>query len=361
MTPAGLAGGVPAGPPGLPSYVELSSTGELARRADLAWQALEHCELCPHRCGVNRLAGEQGRCRSGLVPKVASANLHPWEEPPLSGSRGSGTVFFAGCTGRCRFCQNYPISQMGVGREVTVEQLASLMLRLQARGAHNINFVTPTHWVAAILAALPLAIEGGLRVPLLYNTSGFERVETVRLLDGVVDIWLPDAKYADDEVAQRLSGFPGYVSANRAALLEMYRQAGDALVLDNEGIAWRGLVIRHLVLPEGLSGTSEVLQWISLNLSRRVHVSLMDQYFPAYQCVQDPVLGRKITVDEYAAALEALAAAGLEEGWVQEHDDYMPDGWEGDLERWSEGNPIGPVEQVQGCCEADVITRTGNG
>jgi len=250
---------------------------------------------------------------------------------------------------------------MGVGREATVERLASLMLRLQARGAHNINFVTPTHWVAAILAALPLAIEGGLRVPLLYNTSGFERVETVRLLDGVIDIWLPDAKYADDEVAQRLSGFPGYVSANRAALLEMYRQVGDALILDSEGIAWRGLVIRHLVLPEGLSGTSKVLEWISLNLSRRVHVSLMDQYFPAYECVQDPVLGRKITVDEYAESFEALAAAGLEEGWVQEHDDCVLGSPEEGPGGWSEERAMGPVEEVRGCCEPDANIGTGNG
>lgn len=360
MTSAGMPGGVSEGPPGLPSYVGLCASGELARRADLTWQTLEHCELCPHRCGVNRLAGERGRCRSGAQPKVASANLHFWEEPPLSGSRGSGTIFLGGCTGRCRFCQNYPISQMGVGQEVTIERLASLMLRLQARGAHNINFVTPTHWVAAILAALPLAVEGGLRVPLLYNTSGYERVETVRLLDEVIDIWLPDAKYADDQTAQRLSGFPGYVSANRAALLEMYRQVGDALVLDSEGIAWRGMVIRHLVLPEGLSETPKVLEWISTNLSRRVHVSLMDQYFPAYECVQDSVLGRKITADEYAEAFDALTAAGLEEGWVQEHDDSLP-GPEDDPGGWPDEPLAGPVTEIRGCCEPDAIAQTGNG
>jgi len=356
---SGMPGGVPTVPPGLPSYIALHDSGELARRAELAWWALEHCELCPHRCGVNRLAGERGRCRSGAQPKVSSANLHPWEEPPVSGTRGSGTVFFAGCTGRCRFCQNYPISQMGVGQEATVERLAGLMLGLQGKGAHNINFVTPTHWVAAILAALPLAIEGGLRVPLLYNTSGFERVETVRLLDGVIDIWLPDAKYADDEVAQRLSGFPGYVSSNRAALLEMYRQVGDTLTLDSEGIAWRGMVIRHLVLPEGLAGTPKVLQWIAQNLSSRVHVSLMDQYFPAYECVQDPILGRKITPDEYAAAFEALDAAGLEEGWVQEHDDCLVESpeeepGEGSGER-SEERSTKRLEEGGECCEPEAI------
>jgi len=267
------------------------------------------------------------------MPKVASANLHHWEEPPLSGTQGSGTIFFAGCTGRCRFCQNYPISQIGVGQEASVERLAEMMVRLQSRGAHNINFVTPTHWAAAILSALPLAIEAGLRVPLLYNTSGFERVETLRMLDGVIDIWLPDAKYADDQVAQRLSGFPHYVESNRAALLEMYRQVGDALILDDGGIAWRGMVIRHLVLPAGLSGTEEVLPWIAGNLSPRVHVSLMDQYFPAYECVQDPELGRKLTPEEYAAAFEALSAAGLDEGWVQEHEDCSGE----NLEEHAEG------------------------
>lgn len=305
----------------LPGYVALHHSGELARRADRAWHKLEHCELCPHRCGVNRLAGELGRCRSGAAPKLIAWNLHPWEEPPISGTRGSGTIFFSGCTGRCLFCQNYPISQLGLGREVSVQRLAEMMLELQRRGAHNINFVTPTHWAAAILAALPYAVEGGLRLPLLYNCSGFERVETLHLLEDVIDIWLPDAKYADDEVALRLSGFPGYVRHNCAALSEMFRQVGESLVLDDEGIARRGMIVRHLVLPAGLAGTREVLEWLSRYLSPRLHVSLMDQYFPAYRCVEDPILGRKITEAEYEAALEALDAAGLESGWIQEHEE----------------------------------------
>jgi len=196
-----------------------------------------------------------------------------------------------------------------------------MMLELQRKGAHNINFVTPTHWVAAILTALPHAIEGGLRLPLLYNASGFERVATLRLLEGVIDIWLPDAKYAEDEVARRLSGFPDYVEHNRAALLEMFRQVGADLALDDEGIARRGMIIRHLVLPNGLAGTRGVLRWIAYRLSPQVHVSLMAQYFPAYQCVEDPVLGQKITQAEYDSALEALEAVGLENGWVQEHRD----------------------------------------
>ena len=302
-----------------PRYVDLYQRGELQRRAERAWHSLRHCELCPHRCGVDRLSGERGRCRSGAQPVVASRYLHPWEEPPISGTRGSGTIFFSGCTGRCVFCQNYPISQLGVGREIDIEGLAEVMLDLQRRGAHNINFVTPSHWAAAILAALPLAVERGLRLPLLYNTSGYERVETLRWLEDVIDIWLPDSKYADDDVARRLSGLPNYVEHNRAALLEMYRQVGPELVLDDKGIARRGMIVRHLVLPGGLAGTGQVLAWLVDHLSSQIHVSLMGQYFPAHTCVQDPLLGRKVTEAEYSAAFAALSAAGLENGWVQEH------------------------------------------
>jgi putative pyruvate formate lyase activating enzyme len=304
-----------------PSYLGLCHSGELSRRAVEAWRSLESCELCPHRCRVNRLSGERGRCRSGAAPVVASWNLHVWEEPPISGTKGSGTIFFSGCTGRCQFCQNFPISQLSVGQEVSVERLADMMLELQRKGAHNINFVTPTHWAAAILVALPQAVEKGFCLPLLYNTSGYERVEILRLLDGVVDIWLPDAKYADDDVASRISGFRDYVAHNRAALTEMFRQVGEELVLDEEGIARRGMIIRHLVLPQDLAGTREVFTWIAAHLSPRIHVSLMDQYFPAYACVDDPVLGRKITDQEYDAAFEALDALGFESGWVQEHEE----------------------------------------
>jgi putative pyruvate formate lyase activating enzyme len=253
------------------------------------------------------------------MPVVASANLHAWEEPPLSGTRGSGTIFFGGCTGRCQFCQNYPISQLGVGTEVSLERLAGMMVRVQGRGAHNINFVTPTHYVAAILAALPMAVEQGLSIPLLYNSSGFERVSTLCQMENVIDVWLPDAKYASDDVALSLSGFPDYTAHNQSALREMYRQVGDRLEIDREGIAWRGLIIRHMVLPNRLAGTRQVLRWIAEKLSTQVHISLMAQYFPAYQCVDDSVLGRKITAQEYEEAVAALDEAGLENGWVQEH------------------------------------------
>jgi putative pyruvate formate lyase activating enzyme len=259
----------------------------------------------------------------GAHPKVSSWNLHPWEEPPISGTRGSGTIFFSGCTGKCRFCQNYPISQFGYGEVVTVERLAEMMLELQYQGAHNINLVTPTHFVPQILAALPHAIRRGLRLPLVYNSSGYERTATLRLLEGVVDIWLPDAKYSDAVTARRLSGFRGYVTYNRLALTEMKRQVGDDLVLDKDGLAQRGLIVRHMVLPGELSGTPEILNWIAAELSPRVHVSLMDQYFPAHRAIGDAILGRKITDAEYTSALHAFDSAGLERGWCQNTGDEV--------------------------------------
>jgi putative pyruvate formate lyase activating enzyme len=301
-----------------PSYVPLWRRGALRQRAEAARERLAACDLCPRKCGVNRLAGEVGFCRAGELAEVASWNVHMWEEPPITGTRGSGTIFFTHCTGRCLFCQNYPISQLGVGQEATAERLAEMMLELQRRGCHNINLVTPTHYVPQILAALEVATFRGLRIPLVYNTGGYDTVDTLRLLDGVVDIYLPDAKYADDAVAQRLSGFRDYVAHNRAALLEMQRQVGEELVVDERGIARRGMIIRHLVLPNGLSQTPEVLRWIAENLSRRTFISLMAQYFPAHKAVGHAELGRRLFPYEYAEALEAFEAAGLENGWKQE-------------------------------------------
>jgi putative pyruvate formate lyase activating enzyme len=303
-----------------PGYLALSRSGELARRIEAAYSLLSPCRLCPRECGADRLAGEEGFCRSGAQPKVASWTLHPWEEPPISGTRGSGTIFFSGCIGRCLFCQNYPISQLGVGNVVAVERLAEMMVELQQRGAHNVNLVTPTHFVPQILAALPLAIEMGLRLPLVYNSGGYESVEVLRLLDGVVDVWLPDSKYATDDVARQLSGFSRYVEHNHAALREMYRQVEDELLLDDGGIARRGLIIRHMVLPGGLAGTREVLRWIASELSPGVYVSLMAQYFPAHQAVGHPLLGRKLTTEEYEDALAAFDEAELERGWRQEYE-----------------------------------------
>jgi putative pyruvate formate lyase activating enzyme len=300
----------------------LHRSGALAERARGALAGLVECQTCPRACGVDRTNGGRGACNVGAEPVVASWNVHPWEEPPISGTRGSGTIFFSGCTGKCRFCQNYPISQLGHGNVVSNERLGEMMLELQDRGCHNINFVTPTHFVPQILAAVDHAAGLGLSIPLVYNTSGYETVDTLRLLEGVIDIWLPDAKYTDDAVARRLSGFPGYVAHNRAALREIFRQVGDELILDEDGIAHRGMIVRHLVLPGELADTAGVMRWIAAELSPRVHVSLMDQYFPAYKAVDDSELGRKITPQEYDAALAAFEDAGLENGWMQEHDEY---------------------------------------
>jgi len=302
-----------------PGYLRFFREGELQRRAEESTARLSRCQVCPRLCGVNRLEDERGFCRGGLRPKVASWNRHPWEEPPVSGTRGSGTIFFSGCSGRCRFCQNYPISQLGVGREIEVADLAGMMLDLQARGCHNINLVTAGHFVPQILTALVLAAERGLTIPLVYNSSGYEALETLRLLDGLVDIYLPDAKYAHDEVAHELSGFDDYVEVSRVALREMYGQVGE-LQLDGEGVASRGMIIRHMVLPGGLAGTAEVLEWIARELSPTVHVSLLSQYFPAHRSLGHPLLGRKLSWEEYDAAMASFEAAGLENGWLQEMD-----------------------------------------
>ena len=303
-----------------PSYLALMRRELLHDRVVLANERLRACDLCPRRCGVDRLAGELGYCRAGLLAKVASCNVHMWEEPPISGSRGSGTIFFSYCTARCIFCQNYPISQLGVGQEMSVEDLARQMLLLQSRGCHNINLVTPTHFVPQILAAIECAALCGLAIPIVYNSSGYDSLSTVELLDGIVDIYLPDAKYADDRVARELSGFQDYVAHNRVALFEMRRQVGDGLQLESEGIAVRGLVVRHLVLPAALSQTGEVLTWIANRMSRAAFVSLMAQYFPAHQAVGHSSLGRRLTKDEYEAALVAWDDAGLELGWRQDLD-----------------------------------------
>ncbi|MBC7235441.1 MAG: radical SAM protein [Chloroflexi bacterium] len=295
--------------------------GELARRVEAARERLRACELCPRRCGIDRLAGQVGYCRAaGDTIDVASHNIHVWEEPPLSGSRGSGTIFFSHCTARCLFCQNYPISQLGVGRPEDASGLAKRMLYLQRRGCHNINLVTPTHYVPQILAAIEIAAQKGLRLPLVYNSSGYETVETLCLLEGVIDIYLPDSKYADDAVAAELSGYRDYIAHNRAALIEMRRQVGEELILDEQGIAHRGMIVRHLVLPAGLSQTPQVLRWLARELSPRIHVSLMAQYFPAHRAVGHPMLGRRLSDEEYEAALEAFDRAGLERGWRQEMD-----------------------------------------
>ena len=301
-------------------YHLLYQSGELLERVREGYRRLAACDLCPHRCGVNRIKGEQGRCRSGFKPRIASANLHRGEEPPISGSRGSGTVFFSGCTLRCVFCQNFPISQQNNGETVYTKELSGKMLALQKRGAHNLNLVTPTHWLPQILAALWLAIPQGFRLPVVWNSSGYEAVDALHLLDGIVSIYLPDMKYSDNTQAQKLSAAPGYREFNRQAVQEMLRQVGH-LQLDENGIALQGLIIRHLVLPQGRGGSAETLSWIAENLGRETHIALMSQYFPADRANAMEGINRGLLHDEYDVAVKALEEAGLENGWVQELDE----------------------------------------
>ena len=299
------------------SYLELFKTGELLRRAQALDARLGRCDLCPRACGVDRKSAKLGYCGIGSLPRVASINLHPWEEPPISGTRGSGTIFFSGCTLRCIFCQNYPISQLGVGREMSVDDLASGMLDLQNKGAHNINLVTSTHQMPAVVRALLPAAQRGLRIPLVYNSSGYESIETLRLLDGIIDVYLPDIKYADSEIALKYSGAADYVSCNRAALVEMWRQAGP-LRTDADGIAVKGMIVRHMVLPEDLSGSGECLSFLARTMGRQVWVSLMNQYFPAHKGPFTPPLDRKVTQEEYDVAFAAMTGLGILNGFVQE-------------------------------------------
>ncbi|MDI9616433.1 MAG: radical SAM protein [Methanothrix sp.] len=284
---------------------------ELQSRAEEAIRRLEHCDICPRRCGVNRAEGELGFCRTGRLAKVSSAGPHYGEEPPLVGYHGSGTIFFAGCNLACVFCQNYEISQLDMGVEVTAERLAGIMMHLQLTGCHNVNLVTPTHVVPQILEALVIAREMGLSIPLVYNSGGYDSVETLRLLDGIVDIYMPDAKYGSDEMAIRYSNAPGYVGVMKAAIREMHRQVGD-LVIEN-GIAVRGLLVRHLVLPNNLAGTAEVVRFIS-ELSRNTYINIMDQYRPEYKADQYDELSRRITLSEYREALRLARSAGLSRG-----------------------------------------------
>jgi putative pyruvate formate lyase activating enzyme len=303
----------------MPFYTDLPKE-EIRKRAEIALNRLEGCDLCPRECGANRQSGESGLCGAGARLRVSSVFPHHGEEPAISGTEGSGTIFFSHCTMRCRFCQNYQISHEGHGEYREVEDLAREMLGLQARGCHNINLVTPTQYVPHIIPTLSLAIERGLSIPIVYNTNGFDSLYTLMLLDGLVDIYLPDIKYADSRIAKELSECPDYVRHNRAALKEMRRQVGP-LVCGPDGVAQQGLLIRHLVLPENLAGTEESMQWVARELGKDVCISLMAQYSPLYQAGRQPPLDRRITKEEYFSAVESLHRAGLGEGWIQD--------WEG--------------------------------
>jgi putative pyruvate formate lyase activating enzyme len=294
-----------------PAYLALAPSGELAKRAETAYRHLEDCDLCARYCRVNRRKGIEGAvCRTGERAVVASYGAHHGEEDPLRGWAGSGTIFFSWCNLRCVFCQNWDISQRGVGREVEPREIADMMLALQAQGCHNINLVSPSHVVAQIIAAVADAAARGLRVPLVYNTGGYDSPETLALLDGIVDIYMPDMKYGDSALARKYSKVRNYVEVNRAAVKEMHRQVGD-LVLDENGIAQRGLLVRHLVMPHGIAGTGEVLAFLASEVSRNTYFNLMDQYRPAHRADEFPDLERPITREEYREALAIAARHGL--------------------------------------------------
>ena len=316
---APLTTGMPLAPAATraPGYLALYETGELAARAEAAWELLRCCTVCPQNCPVNRIAGKTGACHSGTDIIVGSWNVHRREEPPISGTRGAGTIFFGGCQARCSYCQNFWLSQMGHGIRVGPERLAEMMLSLQRKGVHNIDLVTPTHFVPQLLKALVIAAGKGLHIPLVYNCAGYEHVHVLKLLDGVVDIYLPDAKYADNKEALRTSKMHHYVEFNRAALKEMYRQVGG-LQVDENGIAVRGLIIRHLVMPNGHAGTREVLNWIAQEIGTDIGLSVMDQYFPAYKAWDDPDLNRRLTWREYREALDIVEGLPFENLFLQE-------------------------------------------
>lgn len=293
-----------------PAYLELYRQGKLSQRVDAAKTLLESCRVCPRACGINRLAGETGECHTGAKAIVSSYGPHFGEEAPLVGRHGSGTIFFTNCNLKCLFCQNYSISQLGEGVEVTKEEIARMMLSLQKRGCHNINLVSPTHVIPQVLEALEVAVESGLQLPLVYNSGGYDSLETLALLDGIVDIYMPDMKYSDDKIAEELSGIKNYSSINRAAVKEMHHQVSD-LQINEEGIASRGLLVRHLVLPNGLAGTQEIVDFLAKEISPNTYVNVMAQYHPCYKAYQVPQLTRPLSNEEFIEAVDMACEAGL--------------------------------------------------
>ncbi|MBI5181789.1 MAG: radical SAM protein [Nitrospirae bacterium] len=311
------------------NYIKLLQTGELCRRAEAADNLLKDCALCPRECGVDRTKDELGFCGSGYLPIVASCCVHHGEEPVLSGAKGSGTIFFGNCNLRCVFCQNHQISQPVQSlkkNEVSFERLADIMLELQAKGCHNINLVSPTHFFAQIIKAIAIAASKGLKIPLVYNTNAYDSLQALRLLDGIIDIYLPDIKYSDDNEAKEYSKAKEYVKHSRQAITEMKRQVGSLVV--DDGIAVSGLIIRHLVLPNEIAGSGDSLRFIKDEIGKETFISVMSQYFPTNRAGQFPLLSRPIRPSEYEKVLELLDELGLDNGWVQEcssKDYYCPD------------------------------------
>ena len=289
---------------------------------------LENCNICPHRCGINRIAGKIGRCKATGKVKIALASIHNFEEPCISGENGSGTVFFSHCNLNCVFCQNYEISQLGKGREISVEELAKIFIKQQNKKVHNINLVTPTMYIYQIIEAIKIAKSKGLKIPIVYNSNGYENVEALKHLEGYIDIYLPDLKYSDDEIAYKYSNIKNYFENAVQAIKEMYNQVGTPII-DENGIMKKGLMIRHLVLPNQLQNSKNVLKWINDNMDKKVFVSVMAQYFPTYKAKHFPEISRKLTKEEYNEIEQYLYSLDLENGYIQElgehEEEYVPD------------------------------------
>lgn len=293
-----------------PRYLQSFRSSRLSAKAKLAESEMDNCSLCPRKCGVDRNGGETGICNTGRIAVVSSFNAHFGEEDPLVGKHGSGTIFFAHCNLLCNFCQNYDISHLGEGSDVTNDQLASIMLELQRAGCHNINLVTPTHVTAQILGALCIAADDGLQIPIVYNSGGYDSVETLKLLEGAVDIYMPDFKFWDPLVADQTCSAPDYPEIAQAALLEMHRQVGD-LTIEADGLASGGLLVRHLVLPGGMAGTKEVMTFIANQVSPRTYVNIMPQYRPCGKAAEIPALAGPLTGTEFQTAIREAKDAGI--------------------------------------------------
>lgn len=300
-----------------PSYLDSYNSGRLDKITEQAFKLLEACCICPRSCKVNRLKGETGYCKTSLLPKVCSYMPHHGEEPPISGSRGSGTIFFTHCNMSCVYCQNYEFSQLGQGREVDFNELAKFMLELQNIGCHNINFVSPTHVMPQILKSLNIAIPLGLNIPIVYNTGGYELAQIIKLLEGIVDIYMPDMRYGDSKPALEFSGAPDYPKHNQSSVKEMHRQVGVAKI-NQQGIIEKGLIIRHLVLPNNTSGTEKIMKFIAEELSKETYISLMSQYMPYHRASQFKKISRRLNFEEYEEAKQILQNFALFNGWTQE-------------------------------------------
>jgi putative pyruvate formate lyase activating enzyme len=315
----------------VPSYVALYHSGELHRRVDVLEAMLASCTICPHDCGNNRLKDELARCYSGYRPIVSSYTPHFGEEPALVGTRGVGNIFFGNCNLRCVYCQNYLISQNHKEEQkhdVSIERLAEMMLELQEKGCHEIGFVSPTHFVPQIVKAVSLAAAQGLNLPLIYNTNAYDSVEVLRLLDGVIDIYLPDLKYMDAQMGFEYSRIREYPRHALAAIREMHRQVGSNLVVGEDGLVKRGLIIRHLVLPNDIAESKEALSWVKSELGPGTTLSVMAQYFPTHKALSTPLMDRKLRQSEYERVMDHLRALEMESGWAQEFESseyYRPE------------------------------------